>query len=223
MNSSLRHANAGNTVSNTVSNLLDYLPFLRLVTVTKTQLSAGTEVFTEGAGCGKIGFLDAGVVRVYKLSQTGREITLYRLGTGESCILSMSCALSNPIHQASAVVEEDATLLTLSVADFQHLVERSHEARNYVFTQFALRLSDVMLLVEEVVFRRMDERLAELLHSLTRHTTLLHKTHEELAAELGTAREVVSRTLKEFERNGWVHLSRGTIAVVQRNQLLRRS
>ncbi len=219
MNSPPRHANTGNTVS----NLLDYLPFLRSVPVNTARLSAGSEVFTEGTGCGKIGFVDSGVVRVYKLSETGREITLYRLGAGESCILSMSCALSNPIHQASAVVEEDATLLTLSMADFQQLVERSHEARNYVFAQFALRLSDVMLLVEEVVFRRMDERLADLLHSLTRHTALIHKTHEELAAELGTAREVVSRTLKEFERKGWIQLSRGTITVVHRNQLLHRS
>jgi CRP/FNR family transcriptional regulator len=117
-------------------------------------------------------------------------------------------------------VEEDATLLTLTTEDFQRLVERSHEARNYLFSQFASRLTDVMLLIEEVVFRRMDERLAERLAAMSEYTPLIEKTHEELAAELGTAREVVSRTLKEFERAGFVQLSRGAVAVIDRKGLL---
>jgi len=202
------------------SHLFDFLPFLRSTPIMVSHVKAGTSIFTEGAGCGKIGFVESGVVRIYKLSETGREITLYRIGTGESCILSMSCALSHPIHQASAVVEEDATLLTLSTEEFQRLVERSHEARNYLFSQFASRLTDVMLLIEEVVFRRMDERLAELLVTLTKHADHVSKTHEELAAELGTAREVVSRTLKEFEREGLVQLARGAVVVLNRNGLL---
>lgn len=145
------------------TQLINALPFLRSAPYTVHSLPAGTPVFTEGVDCGKIGFVQRGIVRVFKMSETGREITLYRIEAGESCILSMSCALSNPIHQASAVVEEDAELLTLTTHDFQHLVEKSHEARNYLFSQFATRLTDVMLLVEEIVFKRMDERLAALL------------------------------------------------------------
>jgi CRP/FNR family transcriptional regulator len=209
-----------NTHLPSTSHLLDFLPFLRSSPVMVSEVKAGTSIFTEGSGCGKIGFVEQGVIRIFKLSETGREITLYRIGKGESCILSMSCALSHPIHQANAVVEEDATLLTLTTEDFQRLVERSHEARNYLFSQFASRLTDVMLLIEEIVFRRMDERLAERLAAMTQHTPLVEKTHEELAAELGTAREVVSRTLKEFERAGFVQLSRGAVVVIDRKGLV---
>jgi CRP/FNR family transcriptional regulator len=208
--------------THTVTSLVEALPFLRSAPYRLTHLATGTSVFTEGSGCGKIGFVQRGVVRVFKLSETGREITLYRISAGESCILSMSCALSHPIHQASAVVEEDAELLTLTTADFQLLVEHSHEARNYLFSQFASRLTDIMMLIEEVVFRRMDERLAHVLLELSvrLRTTTIPITHEALATELGTAREVVSRTLKEFERAGLVKLSRGTVSVLNKTALL---
>ncbi|MFY8000642.1 MAG: Crp/Fnr family transcriptional regulator [Candidatus Kapaibacteriota bacterium] len=206
--------------STSVSQLINALPFLRSAPYAITSLPSGTPVFTEGAGCGKIGFVQRGTVRVFKMSETGREITLYRIEAGDSCILSMSCALSNPIHQASAVVEEDAELLTLTTRDFQNLIEQSHEARNYLFHQFATRLTDVMLLVEEVVFKRMDERLAALLADLSKESQTLSTTHEELAAELGTAREVVSRVLKDFERSGLVRLSRGSIAIPDIKALL---
>ncbi|MCU0424056.1 MAG: Crp/Fnr family transcriptional regulator [Candidatus Kapabacteria bacterium] len=203
-----------------MTTLIQHLPFLRHSSAVLTPLPAGTPVFTEGSGCGKIGFVQSGVIRVFKLSETGREITLYRLEAGESCILSMSCALSNPIHQASAVVEEDAEVLILTTSDFQHLIEKSHEARNYVFGQFASRLTDVMIVVEEVVFKRMDERLASLLAEFASTQATITKTHEELAVELGTAREVVSRTLKEFERQDLVRLGRGTITVPDKKALL---
>ncbi|MCS6807979.1 MAG: Crp/Fnr family transcriptional regulator [Bacteroidota bacterium] len=202
------------------SSIIDQLPFLRLIPTTVSLLPAGTPVFTEGSNCGKIGFVQRGVIRVFKLSETGREITLYRLYAGESCVLSMSCALSHPIHQASAVVEEEAEILTTTIHDFQLLMERSHEARNYVFSQFASRLTDIMLLVEEVVFQRVDVRLAALLADLARHSSVIAKTHQELAIELGTAREVVSRILKDFEHRGLVRLSRGTITVAQPRKLL---
>lgn len=203
-----------------MQTIIEKLPFLRHSPTHLSSLSAGTPVFTEGSGCGKIGFVQSGVIRVFKLSETGREITLYRLEAGESCILSMSCALANPIHQASAVVEEEAEVITLTTNDFQALIDRSHEARNYLFSQFATRLSDVMLLIEEVVFKRMDERLAALLVEFAHSSEVITTTHEELAIELGTAREVISRTLKEFERQDLVRLSRGTITLPNKKALL---
>lgn len=205
-----------------MQTIIEKLPFLRHSPIHLSSLPAGTPVFTEGSGCGKIGFVQSGVIRVFKLSETGREITLYRIEAGESCILSMSCALSNPIHQASAIVEEDANVLILSTGDFQELIEKSHEARNYVFSQFASRLTNVMMVIEEVVFKRMDERLAGLLAELAPPHSVITKTHEELAVELGTAREVISRTLKEFERQNLVRLGRGTITIPDLKALLHR-
>ena len=196
-------------------SLLDALPFLREIPCSRLDMPEGTAVFTEGEGCGRIGFLESGVVRVFKLAESGREITLYRIGAGESCILSMSCALSNPIHQASAVVERDARVLAVGVRDFQTLMERSHAARDYVFGQLASRLTAVMLLVEEIIFHKVDVRLARILfdHAAQHRSAPLRRTHEELAVELGTAREVISRILKDFERTGAVQLSRGMLTV----------
>lgn len=199
------------------ASLVQTLPFLADVPYSIMEMPEGTPVFTEGEGCGRIGFLESGVVRVFKLAESGREITLYRINAGESCILSMSCALSNPIHQASAVVESAARVLVVGVRDFQTLMERSHAARDYVFGQFALRLTAVMLLVEEIIFHKVDMRLARILldHAAEHGSAPLRRTHEELAVELGTAREVISRILKEFERAGAVQLSRGMLIVLK--------
>jgi CRP/FNR family transcriptional regulator len=138
-------------------------------------------------------------------------MTLYRIGRGESCMLSMSCALSNPIHQASAMVEEDAWVITLRPDIFRRLMNDSEDARNYVFTQFALRMTDNMVLIEEVVFKRLADTLIERSQS---GGEIIKMTHEELATELGTAREVISRLLKELELNGLVRLQRGSIEIL---------
>jgi CRP-like cAMP-binding protein len=142
---------------------LELFPFLANTPYTEMTLSKGAWMFREHEGCGRIGFVIGGSVKIFKEHSSGRSITLYRLGPGDSCILSMSCAMANPIHQASAVVEEDCRVLTVTTDQFRSLMERSSEARDYVFGLFASRLTDVLLLLEEVVFRRMDERLASIL------------------------------------------------------------
>lgn len=189
-------------------------PFLEGVPHTLLRLPRGSMVFCEGEECGVVGFIVRGVIKVYKLAESGREITLYRIGQGESCILSMTCVLSHPMHRASAVVEEDAELWLFSANDFRRLVEVSHEARQFVFSLFSHRLADMLTLVEEIVFRRIDERLADLLLHRA-HNAVVEATHEELAFELGSAREVVSRLLKEFEREGSVRLGRGKVVIEQ--------
>jgi CRP/FNR family transcriptional regulator len=195
--------------------------FLHQATVHTLFMPRGSAVFTEGQGCGRLGFVFSGQIRVFKNSETGREMTLYRIGAGESCILSMSCALSYPIHQASAIVEEDAWVLTLTPQDFHNLMNTSAEARDYVFNQFADRLTNTLMLIEEIVFRRMDTRLAQYIvkHSAPPAKPDIQCTHEGLATELGTAREVISRLLKEFEQQELVELSRGNIKVLNRKGL----
>ena len=189
--------------------------FLRDVDHSVISMKKGEKVFTEGEGCGRLGFIISGIIKVYKDSPSGRSMTLYRIGRGESCMLSMSCALSNPIHQASAMVEEDAWVITLRPDIFRKLMNDSEDARNYVFTQFALRMTDNMMLIEEVVFKRMDQRLADTLIERSQSgKEIIKMTHEELATELGTAREVISRLLKELELSGLVKLQRGSIEIV---------
>jgi len=189
--------------------------FLKNIEHSVISMKKGEKVFTEGEGCGRLGFIISGIIKVFKDSPSGRSMTLYRIGRGESCMLSMSCALSNPIHQASAMVEEDAWVITLRPDIFRTLMNDSEDARNYVFTQFALRMTDNMVLIEEVVFKRMDQRLAETLIECSHSgSEIIKMTHEELAIELGTAREVISRLLKELEVSGLVKLQRGSIEIV---------
>ena len=196
--------------------------FLDGVATHRMKLEKGTYVFREHEGCGRIGFVLSGSIRVVKEHDSGRNITLYRIGPGDSCILSMSCALSNPIHQASAIVEENAEVLSVSTEDFRTLIERSHDARDYVFSIFATRLTDVMLLVEEIVFHRMDQRLAGILieNSARHHTDTVVATHEQLAEEAGTAREVVTRILRDFSARGLVEVHRGSVKITDRKGLL---
>jgi CRP/FNR family transcriptional regulator len=202
---------------------LELFPFLANTPYTEMTLSKGAWMFREHAGCGRIGFVIGGSVKIFKEHSSGRSITLYRLGPGDSCILSMSCAMANPIHQASAVVEEDCRVLTVTTDQFRSLMERSSEARDYVFGLVASRLTDVLLLLEEVVFRRMDERLASILleHAVRRGSDEIHTTHEQLAEEAGTAREVVTRVLREFVSNGLVIVGRGVVTINDRKGLAR--
>lgn len=205
--------------------LPDVFAFLPPDQVHRMDLAVGTFVFRENEGCGRIGFVLSGSIRVFKEHDAGKSITLYRLSEGDTCILSMSCALSNPIHQASAVVEEQATVVTISTDDFRNLMNTSNEARDYVFSMFASRLTDVMILIEEIVFRRMDERLAGILidHAARHHSPIINATHEKLAEEAGTAREVVTRILRDFVARGWVELHRGSITIIDRKGLLSRT
>lgn len=205
--------------------LPDVFAFLPPDQVHRMDLPVGTFVFRENEGCGRIGFVLSGSIRVYKEHDAGKSITLYRLGAGDTCILSMSCALSNPIHQASAIVEEDATVLTISAGGFRNLMNTSNDARDYVFSMFASRLTDVMILIEEIVFRRMDERLAGILidHAARHHSPIINATHEKLAEEAGTAREVVTRILRDFVARGWVELHRGSVTITDRKGLLSRT
>ncbi|MCO6466461.1 MAG: Crp/Fnr family transcriptional regulator [Bradyrhizobiaceae bacterium] len=197
--------------------------FLKGTNAQLVYMPAGTWVFREHEGCGRVGFVRSGSIRVFKEHPSGRSITIYRLGKGDACTLSMSCALHSPIHQASAIVEEDAEVYTLGLEEFQHLLDKNREARDFVLESFAARLTDTMLLVEEVVFQKMDERLAAVLleHGMRLQTSDIAITHEQLAEETGTAREVVTRLLHDFSQRGFVALSRGNVKITDRKALAR--
>ncbi|NYZ13477.1 Crp/Fnr family transcriptional regulator [Azospirillum sp. RWY-5-1] len=188
----------------------DSLALLRQ-SAARLEIPRGTVLFQPGSLCQSFLMMIDGSVRVQMLSETGREIVLYRVGRGETCILTTVCLMTRQDYSAEGVAETDLRALGLGARPFQELLARSALFREFVFASFGSRLNGFMMLVEEVAFRRIDLRLARFLldHRDTRGG--LDTTHQALAVELGTAREVVSRQLKEFERRGFVDLARGHI------------
>lgn len=187
------------------------------------KLPQGTPYFREGEECRQVALIGRGSVRVYKVGETGRQITLYHVVPGETCILSASCALGEKSYPASAVIETDTEAAVLDAGFFRNCIDSRPEVRKFVFSTISARMTDVLTLLEEIAFGRMDQRLAEFLirnfEQCTEEPKVVGMTHEQMAAELGTAREVVSRLLKELERLGAVELTRGKITLKDRNKL----
>lgn len=152
------------------------------------RISAGKDVFVEGDEADGIALLISGVVRVYKIGETGREITLYRFGQGESCILTANAILSRKSFPAIATVEQNAEAVIIPADIFREWVKRYDLWREFVFDLFSGRLSTVMAVIDEVVFQRMDRRVAALLLSKSRAQHPIRITHQEIAAELGSSR-----------------------------------
>jgi CRP/FNR family transcriptional regulator len=182
------------------------------------RLPAGTVIFDENQPCQGFPLLLSGSVRVIKSSANGRELQLYRVGEGESCILTSSCLLGHSNYRARGIVEQDVEMIVLPPASFHTLMADCQPFRDYIFSLFAERLTDLMELVSAVAFQKLDQRLAALLLS---RSSPLHLTHQVVADELGSAREMVSRLLKGFADQGWVKLGREQIEVVDRNALER--
>lgn len=191
---------------------------------TRRTLDAGTTVFREGDNCGGLAILVSGDVRVYRSGETGRQITLYRFGAGESCILTANCILSGGHFPAQAVVEETVEAFVVPQGVFRDWVDAFPAWRHWVFTLLGQRLAAVLTVVDEVAFRRLDARVAELL--LRRREEAgdqLALTHQQIAAELGSSREVVSRLLADFAAAGDVGLSRGVVEIRHPEALARRA
>lgn len=176
------------------------------------QAPVGVIGYSEGMPCQAYVMRLAGQSRVYKLSASGREILLYRVGAGETCVLTTTCLLGHSDYPASTVVEEPITDVIVPAATFNHLMVESAVFRRFVMENYGALISDLIVLLDEVAFRSLDARLAKLL--LDEVNGQVKRTHQQLAAELGTAREVVSRQLKRFEQKGWVNLGRSHIEVV---------
>jgi CRP/FNR family transcriptional regulator len=183
------------------------------------RIPAGRDVFVEGDRTEAIALLISGVVRVYKIGETGREITLYRFGLGESCILTANAILSRQTFPAIATVEKEAEAVMIPAETFRDWVRRHDLWRDFVFDLLSQRLSTLMAVVDEVVFQQMDRRLAGLLLRKAAAGDPLKVTHQELAADLGSSREVISRLLEDFSRQGWIRSGRGSIELLDREAL----
>ena len=194
----------------------------RLDDATKAQLTerskildfkAGTTIFGPGRSPENMLFLLDGSVRVQQVSETGHEIVLYRINAGQSCVLTTACMLAYEDYAAEGVAETDIVAAAIPRAVFDDLIASSKEFRNFVFRAYSRRMTDLFHVIEDIAFRRMDIRLAQKIIERA-ETGVLKATHAQLAAELGTAREVISRQLAEFQRRGWIAQSRGTVEIL---------
>jgi CRP/FNR family transcriptional regulator, anaerobic regulatory protein len=175
---------------------------------------ANTILQLEGQPCNSAEFQLSGVKRNYKVSRNGREITMYEVGPGEICIVNVACILSNSVSPTHTVSLTDIAMLTFSAKDFRELVAKYEEIRAFIFAAVNQRFASIMELTKEVAFGKMDERLLDYLVEKSEDGKL-STTHQKIAQDLGTAREVVSRLLKELERKGVLHLSRNLIELTQ--------
>ncbi|EJL27704.1 Crp/Fnr family transcriptional regulator [Brevibacillus sp. BC25] len=161
-----------------------------------------------------------GLVRIFKLSSDGREVTLYRLSAGECCPLIASSILGETVYEASACVEKPSMVLNVPTKIYKKWIEKHQGFRQYIFQSFARRLIIMSNLIDDINFKSIRVRISEYLIEHTgAENNSLAITHDQLAIELGTAREVISRTLKKMEKEGLLRVARGQITDIQRSKL----
>lgn len=174
-------------------------------------VKAGTALFSSGSPCSGFPMLLSGTVRVTRINPQGREVQLYRVKPGESCIMSTGCLLGNIEYGATGIAESEVKLVVLPPALFNQLMSGNVAFRHYVFALFSERLAGMMELVEAVTFQRLDRRLAAL---LLERGEVVHASQQKLADDIGTVREMVGRVLRNFEDRGLVALGREQVRVV---------
>jgi len=175
------------------------------------RVSKGATPFSTNSPCLGFSMLLSGSIRVVKLAPNGREVELYRLQPGESCLISSSCMLGKANYSATAVAQTDLLVFTIPPTMFKQLMARNEAFRDFVFSQFSQRLADLMMLVEAIAFQKLDQRLAAL---LLEEGPELKTSHAKLADRLGTVRDIVGRLLKNFEQRALVTLGRERIRVI---------
>jgi CRP/FNR family transcriptional regulator len=208
---------------------LDHFPLLKDIkdpvwqdvirTVHQIKVPEGHTVFRAGDHCDNYLLVINGSVRVQKVSENGKEIVLYRVGDGDSCVLTTSCLLAHERYQAEAITESVVTAVVIPSAMFHKALSGSQKFREFVFACYGQRIADLLSLVDAVAFQRMDSRLAHVLLQQPAEDGVIRITHQDLARELGTAREVISRLLKSFEHNHWVELGRGSVTLLNKQAL----
>lgn len=175
------------------------------------HMKKGEQVFGPMNVPDSLFFLYDGRIRVSQTSDAGREIVLYRIDAGESCVLTTACMLAEEAYNAEGIAETDVTVVVLPKPAFDRLAAEEDAFRNFVFAAYSRRLIDMLRVVDDVAFGRIDVRLAERLLALGDGLKEIRATHQDLASELGTAREVISRVLNDFQKRELIEQSRGLI------------
>ncbi len=206
-------------------NLAEYFPVWNKLTTDQQRLVSdsvmertvqkGTMIHRGSEDCAGLVLIKSGQLRAYMLSEEGREVTLYRLFDYDICLFTASCIMNSIQFEIFIEAEKDTSILVIPPYIYKNLMEQSAACANYTNEIMAARFSDVMWLVEQVMWKSMDKRLASFLveESRIEDTEKLALTHEKIANHMGTAREVVTRMLKYFQSEGMVALSRGYIEI----------
>lgn len=184
------------------------------------SLPADTVAFRQGDNCANYLLVIEGSIKVLARSESGREIVLYRVPRGGSCVLTTSCLLSHSHYPAEGITETPVRALAIPADTFHQGLAESEEFRQFVFNAYGQRLAEVIALVEEISFGQINRRLARYLLQHASGNDLMI-THQGLATELGSAREVISRHLKDFEQRGWIEQQRGRIRLIEPESLLK--
>lgn len=212
-----------------MNRVIESLTFLREATdqqlrefresATLLRVPEGHDVFVQGQRVESIPLLISGTVRVYQISETGREVTLYRFRPGESCVLTANAIMSEQSFPAIATVEEEAEAVMIPEQDFRDWVGRYQLWREFFLNLVSQRLASVMLLVDEVAFQRMDRRVAALLLARADKANRVQVTHQEIASELGSSREVITRILEDLQTKDLIRTGRGQIEIMDAEAL----
>ena len=198
----------------------------RLRSVTDLQrISAGTVVHDGSPECKGMVLVKSGQLRAYLLSDEGREITICRFFEMDICLFSASCVMPNMMFDVFIEAEKDTEMWVIPACLYQNLMDESLPLSNYSHDLITNHVSEVMWLMEQIMWKSFDKRLAGFLveESRIEETDALKITHEKIAAHMGTAREVVTRMLRYFQSDGMVKLTRGTVELVDKKALMRLS
>ena len=192
-----------------------------LRSVSTREFQKGTVIYDGTTGCTGFIVVESGQLRGFIVSEEGREITIYRLFERDICLLSASCILNSIQFDISIETERDSRVWIIPPELFQRIMKESAPLANYVSEIMQQRLSDVMWLIEQILWKRLDKRIAAFLmeESTLEDTLKLTTTHEQIARHLGTAREVVTRMLRNFQSEGMVKISRGSIEITDEKRL----
>jgi CRP/FNR family transcriptional regulator, anaerobic regulatory protein len=198
--------------SSALATLEDHARDLVLREMRMLTIKRGAPLFHAGDTASNYLMVKSGAVRVSVTTEHGREIVLYRVEPGETCVLTTSSLLSGAEYDAEAVADDDTEAVILPKLAFDELMATSERFRQFVFSTFGERLHTLIGLVQEVTIKHLDRRLAR--HLLVhQHNGVVETTHQVLAQDLNTAREVVTRLLNDFAHKGWVEVARGRITL----------
>ncbi len=203
-------------INSTYTELADIRDRIWLDAIDNARLletNPDTTLFSGNATCNNFMLILEGTIRIYQTAKDGREITLYRVEAGGLCVLSLNSLLRNQSFNAIAITESNVRALVISSTSFKIMIDKISPFRNYVLSTLTERLCETIYLIQDTAFNHLNMRLACILDNLFERgpTLTLKITHQELASELGTTREVISRILKDFEKQNCIKLSRGYI------------
>lgn len=222
---------AATTAATKMESVLERLPFWKLLTVSEKELvqqnavirlyKKGTRVYSSERECLGMLFVMQGEMRTYLLSEEGREVTLFRIYPNDLCVLSASCVISQISFDTQMSTQKDTEALIIPPNIVLFLKEKNLSVRCFLYELATKRFSDVMWAMQQILFKRLDQRLALFLMQESQRlgTDTIHMTHEQIAQQISSAREAVARMLKQFSEDGLVELKRGAIRLLDQKGL----